>query len=96
MSFVSADSSYGTIVEWTATTGATNGTLLLSGVNGTFVAGMTSSYTYSDSTYVATITEVTQEPDLKYRSGEVSYIQNIRPVQRDDDQREEIKIVINF
>ena len=96
VSFVSADSAYGTIVEWTATAGATNGTLLLSGVNGTFVAGMTSSYTYSDSTYVATITEVTQEPDLKYRSGEVSYIQNIRPVQRDDDQREEIKIVINF
>ena len=91
-----SDSAYGTVVEWTATAGATNGILLLSGVNGTFTTGMTSAYNFNDNTYTATVTAITQEPDLKYRSGEVSYIQNIRPVQRDSDQREEVKIVINF
>ena len=92
----SSNSAYGTVVEWATATGATNGSLLLSGVNGTFASGMTSSYEYAGNAYEANVVAVTQEPDLKYRSGEVSYIQNIRPVQRDGDQREEIKIVINF
>jgi hypothetical protein len=89
---------YGTVVEYAISSTSATGTaeMLLSGVNGTFAVGMTATYTYGTSQYVASITGVEHTPDLKYRSGEVSYIQNIRPVQRSDEQKEEFKIVINF
>jgi hypothetical protein len=87
----------GTIVEWSVTNGATaTGTILLSGVNGIFQVGATASYQYEDSVYTASIVSVEHTPDLLYRSGEVSYIQNIRPIPRGDEQREEIKVVVTF
>lgn len=90
-------SGVGTVVEWSVTSGATaTAEILLSGVNGTFIVGGTASYEYEDSTFTASIVTIDHLPDLRYRSGEVSYIQNIRPIPRGDDQREEIKVVITF
>jgi hypothetical protein len=37
-----------------------------------------------------------QEPELDHRSGDVVYIQNVRTLERDNDQREEIRIVITI
>jgi hypothetical protein len=64
---------------------------------GTYAVGETVSV-YSGNTAgdpVATILSV-ETPEMDYRSGNVVYIQNVRTLERDDDQREEIKIVITI
>ena len=47
-------------------------------------------------TGTATITNILHVGELKYRSGETIYIQNTKPIQRGFEQKEEIKIVIDF
>ena len=36
------------------------------------------------------------DPELEHRSGELLYIQNVKPIQRDDEQAEEFKILVEF
>jgi hypothetical protein len=88
----STGSANGYVMDWVTAGAGTTGTLRVSGTQGTFRAGMTAAYG-SD---IATVTSVIHEGELKYRSGEVLYIQNMKPIQRDLEQREEIKIVIDF
>ena len=57
---------------------------------------MTASYGLTTDTNLATVTQVIHTGELKYRSGEVLYIQNMKPIQRNLEQREEIKIIIDF
>jgi len=78
----------GKIVNWSATNGNT-GELHLSDVRGTFIAGGFSGSTNH------TITGIT-EPEINVGSGEVLYIQNIRPITRNLEQDEEIKVMIGF
>ena len=78
----------GKIVDWTASSGST-GVLHLNDVRGSFSAGgISGSANHS-------ITTITQ-PELKIGSGEVLYIENIRPVTRGIEQDEEIRIIIGF
>lgn len=88
----STASANGYVMDWSFGGAGTTGSLRLSGTQGSFKAGMTAAYG-SD---IATVTSVLHEGELKYRSGEVLYIQNMKPIQRDLEQREEIKIVIDF
>jgi len=88
----STGSANGYVMDWTVGGAGTTGTVRVSGTQGSFRAGMTAAYG-SD---IATVTSVLHEGELKYRSGEVLYIQNMKPIQRDLEQREEIKIVIDF
>ena len=86
----------GKAINWN-TSGAT-GDLSVIITTGQIVAGNTIPY---DSTTVgfaasALVTAISQTPDLKYRSGQVQYIQNIRPIVRSDSQEEEIKLVIEI
>ena len=85
----------GKAVNWN-TSGAT-GDLSVIFTTGQIVAGNT--IPYDSSVGFATsalVTVVSQTPDLKYRSGQVQYIQNIRPIVRSDSQEEEIKLVIEI
>lgn len=87
----------GYVVDWSAVTAGTSGTIRLTGTQGQFVAGMTAEYRVSNTeSAVAEVTSVDHVGELKYRSGEILYIQNMKPIQRNTGQKEEIKIVIDF
>jgi len=88
----STGSANGYVMDWSVGASGTTGTLRLSGTQGRFYAGMTSSYTEG----FATVSKVLHTGELKYRSGEILYIQNMKPIQRGFEQKEEIKIVIDF
>jgi hypothetical protein len=83
--------SNGYVVEWVPT--GTTGYMRLSGTNGRFTAGMSLA---SSSGTTATITSVLGQSEMRYGSGDILYIQNVRPIARNYDQREEFKIVIDF
>lgn len=79
------------VASWTPSISGNTGSLILTNVVGDFIAG---------STFVAPsgeygINSVT-ESELVRGSGEVLYIQNIRPIDRQQKQREEFRISIGF
>ena len=78
----------GTVVSWDAS----NNIIQLIDVSGTPQSDVLSGVTSRASRLVQSITEY----DLKPRSGELLYIKNIVPIQRAEDQTEDIKIVIEF
>jgi len=85
---VTAGTVTGKIVSWSKTNGNT-GELYVNDVRGSFdTGGFSGSANHS-------ITTISQ-PEIKVGSGEVLYIQNIRPVTRSTEQDEEVKIMIGF
>lgn len=85
----------GKIVNW-SNSGAT-GSLSLIVTTGQVVVGNTIPYINALGNSVnALVSSVLQTPDLKYRSGQVQYIQNMKPIVRSDSQEEEIKLVIEI
>lgn len=96
-SYGSTGSANGYVMDWSAGASGTTGTLRISGTQGKFYAGMTIPYTVDPSTTAsAQVQEVIHTGELKYRSGQTLYIQNMKPIQRGSEQKEEIKIVIDF
>ena len=92
---VSSASASGYVMDWTPATGSTSGYLRVLPIQGSFA--VSENLIYNDSgTTGATITSLLSEPQLKYRSGTVLHIQNIRPVERAPEQREEIKLIVEF
>ena len=94
-------SASGHIVDWISALGGTNGTMLLSGVHGSVLTGQNVTYAEYGLTGAlidkeALVQSIDHLSDLKYRSGEVLYIQNIKPISRNIEQREEIKLVIEL
>lgn len=92
---------YGFIMDWASATGGTSGILRLSGVQGIVQSGQTLSYisqgtSGTTSEFTATVDSVSHLSEFKYRSGEVIYIQNVKPILRDIEQREEFKVVIEL
>lgn len=85
----------GYVMSWSVAgaTGAT-GYLRLSGAFGSFVSGMAVTGDYANTE--AQIGSVVRTGELAYGSGDILYIQNIKPIARSIEQREEIKIVIDF
>jgi hypothetical protein len=87
--------STGYVVNWIPS-GAT-GELSVISVVGDFVAGETIKYTNAEgNTANALVDILVSEVDLVYRSGQVQYIQNMRPIVRSEEQEEEIKLVIEI
>lgn len=95
VSMESMDSASGYVLEWTPSDSGATGELRLLGAQGTFEEGMMTTYG-TDGEFDASLTSVVHTGELKYRSGEILYIQNVKPIQRSPDQKEEIKIVIDF
>jgi hypothetical protein len=86
----------GYVVEWSSATGATQGTLRLYGVDGVF-SGTRIAFTDSNGISAnAIVTGISHEKELKYRSGELIYIQNVQPITRNIEQKEEIKVLFQF
>jgi hypothetical protein len=75
------------------------GTLYMTNVKGQFNSTDPLKFTPYGSTaensLVVTIDSITN-PDIKVGSGQVLYIENVRPIQRNIEQSEEFKIVIGF
>jgi hypothetical protein len=84
----------GYVMDWSVVGDGTTGQIRLLGTQGTFELGMSATYGEDDS--LATISTILHTGELQYRSGEILYIQNVKPIQRARDQKEEIKIVIDF
>ena len=85
----------GKVINWN-TSGAT-GDISVIITAGSVVVGNTISYTNASGVAAsALISAISQSPDFKFRSGQVQYIQNIRPVVRSDSQEEEIKLIIGL
>jgi len=78
----------GDVVSWDYTSGTT-GALYLTNLVGSVTGG---GYSGGDANSIDKI----EIPELVVGSGEVLYIQNIRPVQRNLEQKEEFKILIGF
>lgn len=85
-----------TVVQWVNATGSTAGTITLIDVAGTFAENHYIQYKESSGTSGARISSVNSFSEIQYNSGEVQFIQNIRPIDRSDDQREEIKFLIEI
>lgn len=88
------------VVDWSPSDDGTTGTISLLALesinNGVLEVSQTFNGTYSDGSYklVATISEISERPELEYHSGTIEYLQNINAVSRRQDQTEEIKIII--
>lgn len=84
----------GYVVDWTPATGGTQGDLTVNGVWGSYATGH--AITYFTGVTGAIINTILEVPDIRYHSGEILHIQNIRPVERSIEQREEIKLIVEF
>lgn len=95
LSYGSTSQANGYVMSWSVGASGTTGELKLLGVQGNFVVGMTTPYG-ENGEFSASLTSVVHVGDFKYRSGEILYIQNVKPIKRSYEQKEEIKIVIDF
>lgn len=92
---ISNTTASGYVMDWTPATGATTGNLRLLPISGSFAVSQNLIYNNSGTTG-AVISSIVSEPELKYRSGTVLHLQNIRPVERALEQKEEIKLIVEF
>ena len=87
----------GTVVSVNYTDGETSGTegstvdFYLTSTSGSITSGDVLTVSGSTASFVSTV-----EPEFLRYTGQVLYIENVRPVQRNADQDEEIKLVIDF
>ncbi len=86
----------GYVVEWSSATGSTQGAIKLHAVEGTFLGTQIQFKDSNGVTSNAIVSGISHEEELKYRSGELIYIQNVQPITRSIEQREEIKVIFQF
>ena len=90
----------GIIVQWEPAPDGLTGVLSLVDVRGDFELGeLIDEFDQVAEVVTGTsIGEVTakSDPELEHRSGELLYIQNVKPIQRDIEQAEEFKILVEF
>jgi len=89
----------GIIVQWEPAVDGLTGVLSLVDVRGSFEIG--EQIDEFDPVAETTVTDIGEviaktDPELEHRSGELLYIQNVKPIQRDIEQAEEFKILIEF
>lgn len=95
--FVYNSAAEGYVVDWTpaTATGGTYGNIRVLPSKGEFKAGQNLIYNSSNATG-GYISEIISKPELVYRSGTVLHLQNIRPVERLLEQKEQIKLIVEF
>ncbi|MEE8577596.1 MAG: hypothetical protein V3T31_10110 [candidate division Zixibacteria bacterium] len=90
----------GLIVQWEPAPDGLTGVLSLVDVRGDFEIGelIDEFDQVAEAVTGTSIGEVTakSDPELAHRSGELLYIQNVKPIQRDIEQAEEFKILVEF
>ena len=88
--------SQATVVNWIPT-GATGELSVITTVGDFHEDGLTIKYTNAEgNTANALVDQLAKEVGFVYRSGQVQYIQNMRPIVRSEEQEEEIKLVIEI
>lgn len=85
----------GYVVEWNAGASGTTGALSVIPYTGNFVSNLSLLYTNSSATG-GTITSIVATPEIEQVSGDIVHIQNIRPITRSIEQKEEIKFIIQY
>lgn len=93
--FVFNATASGYVLDWTPATGGTFGNIRILPYAGQFSTDQTLIYNNSNATG-GTISEIVSSPELIYRSGDVLHLQNIRPVERLLEQKEQIKLIVEF
>jgi hypothetical protein len=84
----------GLCLNWVVDDTGTGGTLTLTEAIGIFNTGDSiGSSSYSSTTSV--INNITQ-PEIKQNTGEIIYAQNMKPVEREQEQREQYQIILKF
>ncbi len=83
-----------TVLSWTPNKGRTGGELVLVDVKGTFNTGdfVGSSSSASSTTVINRISP----PDVYPNSGEVIYAQNMLPIEKNPEQREQYQVILKF
>ena len=95
-SITGATATTGRVLEWSPTSEIL-GVLALFDVRGSeFVQGSGLTFNYGQSTATATVSSVLKTGDLRYKSGELEYIQNMTAISRSTEQREEIKVLFQL
>ena len=82
----------GKVIEYVHEVGTTQGNVYLTDVVGEFKVGEFDTQSELEGWHITDV----EHPEIDLTSGEVLYIQNIRPVSRNIEQDEEYKIVIGF
>ena len=82
----------GKVIEYVHEVGTTQGNVYLTDVVGEFKVGEFDTQSELEGWHITGV----EHPEIDLTSGEVLYIQNIRPVSRNIEQDEEYKIVIGF
>mgnify|MGYP006272612611 CR=1 FL=1 len=91
----------GYIVDWIPAVGGTSGTIRMTGVQGSVLTGQSVLYTTlgasgTTESVSGTLSQVIHLGEFKYNSGEILYIQNMDPIVRDLEQKEEFKLVFEL
>jgi hypothetical protein len=87
----------GTVLEWIATDGSSWRVLRMCGVQGEFSpSGVLSFVDNKGDDSQCGVVSTTHKEDLKYRTGELTYIQNTQPITRNLEQKEEIEVLFQF
>jgi len=100
--FVNRKRSIADVASWNVAEGGASGSLLLTNVIGGFTTGMgITASGYTTGTGITSPTgyfnvDTVRDPDVVKGSGQVLYIQNVRPVTRKIGQREEFRVRIGF
>ena len=84
----------GLCVSWTPSADGTTGELIINNVKGTMSID---DYIGSDA-YASTSHRINtiSEPELLFNSGEIIYLQNMRPITRGPEQREQYQLLFGF
>ena len=83
-----------TVVNWVPDTTGTGGTLTLTNVKGSFATGDSIGRFSAAST--TTLIHTVAEPEIKPFTGEIIYAQNMMPIEKDPEQREQYQIILKF
>lgn len=84
----------GTVVSWEPSSSGLSGELILSGTKGTFNVG-----DYIGSAFASSTTSVIHSltgPELLPHSGEIIYLQSMKPIERGPEQREQYQLLFGF
>tara|TARA_Y100000593_G_scaffold90859_1_gene178237 strand:- start:16011 stop:18050 length:2040 start_codon:yes stop_codon:yes gene_type:complete len=84
----------GTALSWTVNNAGTGGDLVVSDVVGSFVTGDSIGSFASAST--TSVINTCTPPEIYPQSGELLYMQNMKPILREDEQREQYQIILKF
>lgn len=82
------------VIDWNYGASGTTGDLRILNLTGSFNVG--NKILYNNSLTGASISSIVSTPDILYHSGDVMYLKNIRSITRSIEQKEEIKLIIQF